>query len=80
MGKQRMNIEEFRQSKNMTFNELSEFIGNGATESKVHQWCMGINYTYKDKNERRFPVPRMEMISIIEKKTKGVVDIQSWYR
>jgi hypothetical protein len=80
MGKQKMNIEEFRQSKNMTFNELAEFIGNGATESKVHQWCMGINYKYKGANQRRYPVPRMEMVSVIEKKTKGVVDIQSWYR
>ena len=80
MGKQKMNIEEFRQAKNMTFHELAEFIGNGATESKVHQWCMGINYTYKGANERRYPVPRMEMIALIEEKTKGAVDFYSWQR
>ena len=80
MSKKSMNIEEFRQAKNMTFAELAEFLGNGATESKIHQWCMGINYKYKDSNERRYPIPRPEMLQVIFDKTKGVVDFQSWYR
>jgi len=80
MSKRKMTLEEFRKSKNMTFNELAEFLGDGATESKVHQWCMGINYRYKGAKERRFPVPRSDMLKKISEKTKGAVDFYSWQR
>ncbi len=75
MGKKKMTLKEFKESKGLTNTELAALLDE--PPPKVHQWINGV----KGKSgKRRFPTPRHATMIKIFHKTGKVVDFHCWYR